>query len=81
MGDVVGPVVGVILYQLVGFVYLFMIAGWSHFIYVPLVCFLMPNNVDSEDADDRSLIKNKQERSSGSEISLFKLLTDRIIIL
>ena len=81
IGDGLGPIVGSILYKLFGFVYLFIILGCFHFIYVPLMILAMPKNIDSDSEDAKNLIKSDGALSTDSEISIYKLLSDRLIIL
>ena len=81
IGDCLGPIIGSVLYQLVGFVCMFMIMGWSHFIYIPLMFITMPKNIDLDAEGTTSLVRNNNEDSAGSEFSSFKLITNRLIIL
>ena len=81
IGDGLGPIVGSILYKLFGFIYLFIILGCFHFTYVPLMMLAMPKNIDSDSEDAKNLIKSDSALSTDSEISIYKLLSDRLIIL
>ena len=81
IGDSLGPVVGSILYKLFGFIYMFMILGGFHFIYIPLMVLAMPKNIDSQEQEATSLVKNNNKNSTDSEISIYKLLSNRLIIL
>ena len=81
IGDALGPIIGSILYKLVGFVCMFMIMGWFHFLYVPLMMLYMPDNIDYESEDMNNLVNSNQESSAGSRFSLYKLISNRLIIL
>ena len=81
IGDGLGPIVGSVLYKFFGFVYLFIILGCFHFIYVPLMILAMPENIDSDSEDTNALVKSNNISSTDSEISIYKLLSNRLIIL
>ena len=80
IGEGMGPIIGSVLYNLVGFVYMFVILGCFHFIYIPLMIYFMPNNIDS-DQEVANLIKSSHIASESSDVSIFKLITNRLIIL
>ena len=69
-GDGLGPVIGSFLYKLIGFVYLFMILGLFHFIYVPLMAFAMPKNIDLENEDVKSVASTSDVNLAEPEISM-----------
>ena len=81
IGTAIGPVIGSVLYDLVGYFYMFIIIGVSFSIYLPILLLLMPPDLNSDQEDAQSLIDN--ERSSNLEteqkISLFALLSDHLI--
>ena len=79
VGEGMGPIIGSFLYKLVGFVFMFVILGCFHFIYIPLMMYFMPNNIDS-DQEATTLIKSNTAVSEDSKISFFKLITNRLII-
>ena len=81
IGDSLGPVVGSILYKFFGFIYMFMILGGFHFIYIPLMALVMPKDIDSENEEVKSLVKNSDISSTKSEISMCKLLSNKLVIL
>ena len=81
LGNGLGPIIGSVLYKLFGFVYLFMILGCSSFIFIPLMILAMPKNIDSDSEDTKQFVKRKDISSTGSEISIYKLLSNRLIIL
>ena len=81
IGSGLRPVIGSVLYKFYGFVYMFMILGCFHFIYVPLMMLEMSKNIDLETEDTKDLIKSNSINSAGSEISIYKLLSNRLIIL
>ena len=81
IGDGLGPIVGSVLYEFFGFEYLFIILGCFHFIYLPLMILAMPKNIDSESQDTKQLVKGNNINSTGPEISIFQLLSKRLIIL
>ena len=49
IGCAVGPIVGSVLYQLLGFMYVFLIPGLAQLIYIPLMILVMPPNIDSSE--------------------------------
>ena len=81
LGDGIGPIIGSFLYKTFGFVYLFMILGFFHFIYIPLMVLAMPKNIDSQEQEATILVKNNNINSTDSGISIYKLLSNRLIIL
>ena len=81
LGDGIGPIIGSFLYKTFGFVYLFMILGFFHFIYIPLMALVMPKDIDSENEEIKSLVKNSDISSIESEISMCKLLSNKLVIL
>ena len=81
-----GPILGSILYRLVGFIYLFLIFGLFHLVYIPLMALVMPKDMDSDNTDTKNLVKDvDKEKSDGaqavSDISLCKLLSNPLIIM
>ena len=71
VGIGLGPVLGSILYELVGFIYMFMIFGLYHLIYIPLAACAMPKDIDSEVEENKILIQNMENSSQpDSEITL-----------
>ena len=86
IGIGVGPVLGSLLFELVGFIYLFLIFGLLHLFYIPLMVLVMPENVDSDSPDTKSLVKDSENIQSegtrtSSDISLMKILTNPSIII
>ena len=82
-GNSIGPIVGSILYSLVGYLYMFMIIGSLFVLFIPLLKITMPSGVD-DNQDTSDLIQNHQESSNENnfeEISYFKILSDPIIVL
>ena len=82
-GNSIGPIIGSILYSLVGYLYMFMIIGSLFVLFIPLLKITMPSGVD-DNQDTSDLIQNHQESSNENnfeEISYFKILTDPIIVL
>ena len=73
IGDGLGPIIGSVLYQLVGFVYMFIIIGCIIFVFFPLMVLVMPQNIDSDD-ERKSLVTNRESASTDSEISICKLI-------
>ena len=49
IGIGLGPILGSVLYELVGFVYLFVIIGAFHFAYIPVMMLVKPPDIDSDD--------------------------------
>ena len=81
VGDGLGPILGSVLYELVGFIYMFMIMGLFHFIYIPFMMLAMPRNIDYDGQDTVSLARDNEVIPGESKISVFKLLSNRLIIL
>ena len=79
IGESLGPVIGSVLYKLVGFLYIFVIIGCSIFIYIPLMMLCMPKNIDS-DQEVTTLIKSSHIASESADISIFKLITNQLIV-
>ena len=79
IGDCLGPIIGSVLYELVGFLYLFIILGCFHFIYIPLLILYMSKNIDSEETTN--LLNSNEEVSTESEIGFCKLISYRLIFL
>ena len=83
VGVAIGPIVGSVLYKLVGFTYLFIILGLIHFCYVPIMILFMPENIDSNDQATNRL--NNTESNLNIEetprISMGKLLSNRIVLI
>ena len=80
IGDGLGPIIGSVLYQLVGFVYMFLIIGILILIYFPLMVLTMSHNIDS-DQETESIVISRENISSDSKISIFRLFSNKMIFL
>ena len=80
IGDGLGPIIGSVLYQLVGFVYMFLIIGILILIFFPLMMLTMPHNIDSN-KETEILVSSRENISSNSEISIFRLFNNKMIFL
>ena len=79
IGIGLGPILGSVLYELVGFVYLFVIIGAFHFAYIPVMMLVKPPDIDSDDQSAQSLVKNQSSLQQEQEISMSKLLSNRLV--
>ena len=60
---------------------MFMIMGWLHYLYVPLLMSFMPSDIDTDSEDTKNLVNSNDKTSTDSNFSVFKLVTDRLIML
>ena len=81
IGVAIGPIVGSVLYKLVGFTYLFIILGLIHFCYVPIMILFMPENIDSNDQATDRLNNTESGLQETPKISMGKLLSNRIVLI
>ena len=82
LGTCIGPVVGIVLYKLFGFVYMFVIIGLFHLIFLPLMFIFMPRDIDTDNEETAELIQT--ERSDIEQIpkiSIYTLIFDPLIFL
>ena len=63
IGTAIGPVIGSVLYNFVGYFYMFIIFGLSFVIYIPILLLLMPSDLNSDQEDSKSMLGNTQSRS------------------
>ena len=61
IGSGIGPVIGSILYNLVGYLYMFLILGLAILVFVPLLKLSVPANIDNE---DETTMLNSHQNSS-----------------
>ena len=61
IGSGIGPVVGSILYNFVGYLYMFLILGLTILIFAPLLKLSIPANIDNE--DEMAMLNSHQNSS------------------
>ena len=71
IGIGIGPIIGSILYGLVGFSLTFVIIGIYHIFYIPVLMTVMPADIDSNSEETIGLTENKDiiEEDVNSEVS------------
>ena len=82
IGCAVGPIVGSVLYQLLGFMYVFLIPGLAQLIYIPLMILVMPPNIDSsEETEPFNTNDVNSEEVETLRLDCCTILTDAKILL
>ena len=82
IGTGIGPVLGALLYELLGFRYIFMILGWYHLIYVPLMILFIPSDIDSDQDDMKSLVLDRRsDLQAEPKISISRLYCNKLVLL
>ena len=60
-GSIGGPILGSILYSFFGFLNMFLLVGFLHLIFIPLLKYKMPAHIDQNDDSILNLTEHQDE--------------------
>ena len=81
IGWALGPVLGLVMYSFVGYVWTFVLIGTWNLIFIPLMIILAPEGIDSNDDEGAERSEERIIENEGNQkISIFALAKDRLIV-
>ena len=80
-GNIISPFVGSVLYSFFGFLYMFLIIGLIHLLFIPLIKLTKHNEVEISNVNDDEVKEIEAISNSEPKLSYCKLFSEPSVIL